>query len=34
MFSGIIEQVGEVIKIEDHGDRRVIVKTNWKLGML
>ena len=29
MFSGIIEQVGKVIKIEDHGDRRVVIKTKF-----
>ena len=29
MFSGIIEQVGEVIKIEDCGDRRIVVKTKF-----
>jgi riboflavin synthase len=29
MFSGIIEQVGEVISIEDHGDRRLAIKTNF-----
>ena len=29
MFSGIIEQVGEVINIEDHGDRRLAIKTKF-----
>ena len=29
MFSGIIEQVGEVINIEDHGDRRLTIKTKF-----
>ena len=29
MFSGIIEQVGEVIKIEDHGDLRLVIKTKF-----
>ena len=29
MFSGIIEQVGEVINIEDHGDRRLVIKTKF-----
>ena len=29
MFSGIIEQVGEVISIEDHGDRRLAIKTKF-----
>ena len=29
MFSGIIEQVGEVINIEDHGDRRITIKTKF-----
>ena len=29
MFSGIIEQVGEVINIEDHGDRRLSIKTKF-----
>jgi riboflavin synthase len=29
MFSGIIEQIGEVIKIEDHGDRRLVIKTKF-----
>ena len=29
MFSGIIEQVGEVAKIEDRGDRRLVVKTRF-----
>ena len=29
MFSGIIEQVGEVINIEDNGDRRLTIKTKF-----
>jgi riboflavin synthase len=29
MFSGIIEQVGEVINIEDRGDRRLAIKTKF-----
>ena len=29
MFSGIIEQVGEVINIEDYGDRRLAIKTKF-----
>ena len=29
MFSGIIEQVGEVIKIEDLSDRRLVIKTKF-----
>ena len=29
MFSGIIEQLGEVINIEDQGDRRIVIRTNF-----
>ena len=29
MFSGIIEEVGEVINIEDNGDRRLTIKTKF-----
>ena len=29
MFSGIVEQVGKVIKLEDHGDYHLIIRSSF-----